>query len=806
MVDASQEIHLKRNSILSLLIAFVCSILSIIYNIYATTLFLKHYSPTWLPYQLLSIALLTMTFGVLLSNLLKHNVQKNAQVLLTASIAILAGCMYLNQQENFWIPFIISCVVGTLGQIGDVIIWNIFSLVFGFREFKRITRYITLASPAGIITGSLTIPLILHRYSLESLLLYLIICTAICIICIRALIFLEHSKLKKGPEPSASLFSSPLYVKLVCFTGLVLITQAFTQYIFKYELAQNFKGNELADFQGYFYGFTSAIGIIIGITTTRFLMQYIRLDGLLYLTQSITLLACIIALLHPTLWTITLLAAVKPFFYFNYASVATDILVNILPTTLRNLAKFKLKTRVQPICTIGTYFILLLVASFITPQELLLIIAILLIPSFYFVMQIMNAYKNTLQQQAEFKRFNIVNELAANYSLFSKEVSGEETASQIEVSTVDHTDKSILIPQILKYYIKGTDVHLGKDIVPRLKEGIVKNRNPTFLIRLLAKIPDSESEIALLSLTAQSNIWIRTIIAKELSYRACKFGCTPNLKLSAKNLVKEELDWLNILHHQKSQYSQKAILAEIHSRTILAKKRCLYWLAVATNPVLVNKLIPVLMLSNVTQAALRTKDKAIELLELYVDDPKFFSKVTLIFEEEVKGSSLRHSNVPFKDDWLNRIINAQKNPQNGEEMDLLSKVFSLRQVELFKDLPGETVLAIAEETKQISFKKGDVIFKEGVDADGLYCISSGSVKIVRQGNELSKLKANDFFGELGLIDGAPRSASAIAETDCEILLLEQDTFGRITNDLPEVLWCITHAILRYLRQNLNDKI
>ena len=67
------------------------------------------------------------------------------------------------------------------------------------------------------------------------------------------------------------------------------------------------------------------------------------------------------------------------------------------------------------------------------------------------------------------------------------------------------------------------------------------------------------------------------------------------------------------------------------------------------------------------------------------------------------------------------------------------------------------------------FKAGDVIFKEGDAAEELFIIQSGEVEIRLGNRRLEKLSNYNFFGEMALIDSAPRSATAVAVTDVKLV-------------------------------------
>src|SRR5215475_6015585 len=75
------------------------------------------------------------------------------------------------------------------------------------------------------------------------------------------------------------------------------------------------------------------------------------------------------------------------------------------------------------------------------------------------------------------------------------------------------------------------------------------------------------------------------------------------------------------------------------------------------------------------------------------------------------------------------------------------------------------------------FAAGQVIFAEGQpDDDLMYAILDGEVDIVRQQRLLETILPDDVFGEMALLDNQPRSASAIAKTDCRVAALTETRF------------------------------
>jgi len=84
--------------------------------------------------------------------------------------------------------------------------------------------------------------------------------------------------------------------------------------------------------------------------------------------------------------------------------------------------------------------------------------------------------------------------------------------------------------------------------------------------------------------------------------------------------------------------------------------------------------------------------------------------------------------------------------------------------------------------------EGDVLFREGERGDVMYLIREGKIKITKGGDDdekvLAVLKEGDFFGEMAIIDGSPRSASAIAATPSSLLVIDKETFKSKIRENP----------------------
>jgi CRP/FNR family transcriptional regulator, cyclic AMP receptor protein len=105
------------------------------------------------------------------------------------------------------------------------------------------------------------------------------------------------------------------------------------------------------------------------------------------------------------------------------------------------------------------------------------------------------------------------------------------------------------------------------------------------------------------------------------------------------------------------------------------------------------------------------------------------------------------------------------------------------------------------------FKKGEEIIKEGMLSDCAYIIDAGQVEVSKKRPNGEKqiigmLNENDIFGEMGLIDGFPRSATVVALQDCTISIMTQEAFNSLAQHNPEALMPILKVLAKRLRATL----
>ena len=129
----------------------------------------------------------------------------------------------------------------------------------------------------------------------------------------------------------------------------------------------------------------------------------------------------------------------------------------------------------------------------------------------------------------------------------------------------------------------------------------------------------------------------------------------------------------------------------------------------------------------------------------------------------------------------------------------------LEKIPLFADLGSIELQILGSLLKQREYRKDAIILKQDEPGEALFMIVKGRVKVVLYGEKgreiiLSTLKERDFFGEMALLDGSPRSASVIAQVPSKILVLERRDFIEQTIKKPQIALKVLEEMSKRLRE------
>jgi CRP-like cAMP-binding protein len=127
------------------------------------------------------------------------------------------------------------------------------------------------------------------------------------------------------------------------------------------------------------------------------------------------------------------------------------------------------------------------------------------------------------------------------------------------------------------------------------------------------------------------------------------------------------------------------------------------------------------------------------------------------------------------------------------------KLELLKRVPLFASLSSEALEAVGKIAEERDISAGTALTHEGRHEGYFFVIVSGTVRIERGGQTISTLRDGDFLGEIALLDGGPRTATAIAESECQLLVMTYPRFQQLLDTAPQVRTAIFEEVGRRLR-------
>jgi 2-oxoglutarate dehydrogenase E1 component len=137
-------------------------------------------------------------------------------------------------------------------------------------------------------------------------------------------------------------------------------------------------------------------------------------------------------------------------------------------------------------------------------------------------------------------------------------------------------------------------------------------------------------------------------------------------------------------------------------------------------------------------------------------------------------------------------------PEQREERE--RRLPHLRAVTLFHELSADDQWVVASIARERTLRAGEVLFREGDAADGIYVLISGALRVERGGKVLALVQPGHVVGEMAVVDGQPRSADVIAHLDTELLLVPAAEFQDLLSRRPAMSRTLLHEVADRLRQ------
>jgi hypothetical protein len=202
----------------------------------------------------------------------------------------------------------------------------------------------------------------------------------------------------------------------------------------------------------------------------------------------------------------------------------------------------------------------------------------------------------------------------------------------------------------------------------------------------------------------------------------------------------------------------------------------------------------------------RDRGHALELLENVLPDDLAI-RIVAVLEYEQRTAEGAPVSVPAGarrpafDGWLDkcRLFDDKELVLEAAMLGVLEKVLVLRDSSLFEGLSGEELYPVAEIAQPSFLAPGEVVIRQGDPGDALFVVARGTVHVVKGETKLRELGPGEVFGELALLDGAPRAATVVAGTEAQLLRIPRAEFEALLDESPELARGVIRTLIKHLR-------
>ena len=141
------------------------------------------------------------------------------------------------------------------------------------------------------------------------------------------------------------------------------------------------------------------------------------------------------------------------------------------------------------------------------------------------------------------------------------------------------------------------------------------------------------------------------------------------------------------------------------------------------------------------------------------------------------------SSFPEKPRTLTELLNAAQpeQPKRKDEQMKLPNVFE-------------------KQTPPVTYAAGSIIYKEGQTRDSMYIVKKGAVDLLVRGERVETVAEGGFFGEIAMVDHSPRSATAVAKTDCSLIAINEKQFLFNVQEAPFFALIVMRTLTARLRK------
>jgi hypothetical protein len=193
----------------------------------------------------------------------------------------------------------------------------------------------------------------------------------------------------------------------------------------------------------------------------------------------------------------------------------------------------------------------------------------------------------------------------------------------------------------------------------------------------------------------------------------------------------------------------------------------------------------------------RARADALELLEEVL--PKAFARRTLSVLE-LDGAPRGANDADSVDPWLDTCARYDRGKVSSSSVvALLDKLVVLGESSLFSGMTSEELYPLGQIAVAVDLEPGQAAVRQGEPGDAVFVVVSGALEIKKDGRKLSEVSRGAVFGEMALLDGAPRSASVEARTQARVLKIPRAEFDALLDEYPEIARGIIRTLIGHLR-------
>lgn len=133
-----------------------------------------------------------------------------------------------------------------------------------------------------------------------------------------------------------------------------------------------------------------------------------------------------------------------------------------------------------------------------------------------------------------------------------------------------------------------------------------------------------------------------------------------------------------------------------------------------------------------------------------------------------------------------------------EKLDLL------RRVPLFAKCDRRQIQRIGMLADEVDLPKGRVLMRQGERGEEMFVLIDGAVHVDRDGRSIDMDRGGQFFGEIALLDGGPRTATVELTRDSSLLVISRRDFQTMMNELPDIRLQVLEALAQRVRSSEPD--